>query len=230
MPSEQAFVREQRTIGKQVILPWSKAVEISLKSLRIRFGRSLITISGIVLAIAFLMSIRTNTAVIQNLKMIDDPEVSLMLQKKGIEVEAGSTAESEEQAKNLWLTALSLLVCFVGIVNAMLMSVTERFREIGTMKCLGALDTFIVKLFLLESSFQGMAGTVIGAVIGFLLAFVLGLYNYGTVVLGHFPIAEVIKAGLLSILIGSILSVVGAIYPAYRAAKMEPVEAMRTEV
>ena len=55
----------------------------------------------------------------------------------------------------------------------MLMSVTERFREIGTMKCLGALDTFIVKLFLLESTFQGLAGTSAGIVIGFALT--LGL-------------------------------------------------------
>ena len=48
-----------------------------------------------------------------------------------------------------------MLVAFVGVLNAMLMSVTERFREIGTMKCLGALNSFIVKLFLIESLFQG---------------------------------------------------------------------------
>ena len=51
----------------------------------------------------------------------------------------------------------------------MLMSVTERFREIGTMKCLGALDGFIVKLFLIESLFQGMAGTVMGVLLGLVL-------------------------------------------------------------
>jgi ABC-type antimicrobial peptide transport system permease subunit len=229
VPSER-ILGEQKKIGKQVILPWSKAVEISLKSLKIRFGRSLITISGIILAIAFLMTIWTNASITRTLKRIDDPEISLMLQKKGIEVEGGSEAEREEQAKNRWLAVLSLLVCAVGITNAMLMSVTERFREIGTMKCLGALDTFIVKLFLLESSFQGMAGTAIGAVIGLFLACLLALYNYGTVVITHFPLIETLKAGLLSIVIGSLLSVVGAIYPAYTAAKMEPVEAMRSEV
>ena len=46
---------------------------------------------------------------------------------------------------------MSLLVCTVGITNSMLMAVTERFKEIGTMKCLGALDSFVVVLFMLES-------------------------------------------------------------------------------
>jgi len=51
---------------------------------------------------------------------------------------------------------LSLLVCAVGIVNAQLMAVTERFREIGTMKCLGALDRFVLRLFILEAGMQGL--------------------------------------------------------------------------
>ncbi len=50
----------------------------------------------------------------------------------------------------IWLVVMSLLVCTVGITNSMLMAVTERFKEIGTMKCLGALDSFVVLLFLLE--------------------------------------------------------------------------------
>jgi putative ABC transport system permease protein len=50
-------------------------------------------------------------------------------------------------AKQRWIIILSLLVCVVGIVNAQLMAVTERFREIGTMKCLGALDRFVLRLF-----------------------------------------------------------------------------------
>ena len=56
----------------------------------------------------------------------------------------------------------------------MLMAVTERFQEIGTMKCLGALDRFVVRLFLLESGFQGLAGALIGALIGCLGSLLLG--------------------------------------------------------
>ena len=61
----------------------------------------------------------------------------------------------------------------------MLMAVTERFQEIGTMKCLGALDRFVVRLFLLESGFQGLAGALIGALIGCLGSLLLGLKDYG---------------------------------------------------
>ena len=57
---------------------------------------------------------------------------------------------------------MSLLVCFVGITNSMLMSVTERYKEIGTLKCLGALDNFIVKLFLIESGLLGFFGSLGG--------------------------------------------------------------------
>src|SRR5207245_11646074 len=77
-----------------------------------------------------------------------------------------ATEISNDRIQTRWLIGLALLVAFVGILNAMLMSVTERFREIGTMKCLGALDGFIIKLFLLESLFHGVIGTIVGIVLG----------------------------------------------------------------
>ena len=70
----------------------------------------------------------------------------------------------------------------------MLMAVTERFREIGTMKCLGALDGFVVRLFLLESGFQGFSGALIGALIGTLGAVLLGLKDYGLDLFFYFPL------------------------------------------
>ena len=229
MATQRVMDARQGKIGKQIVLPLSKAVEISVKSLKIRFGRSLITMSGIILAIAFLMSIGTSSAILEELKKADDTEINLLLQKKGIETGAGADTTAEEEAKNRWLITLSLLVCVVGIANAMLMSVTERFREIGTMKCLGALDSFIVKLFLLESAFQGTAGTILGVCLGFLLTVVINATSYGSVVFGHIPWLELVKSGGLAIAIGSLLSLVGGIIPAYRAAKMEPVDAMRLE-
>ena len=135
----------------------------------------------------------------------------------------------EERSKQAWLISLSLLVCVVGIANAMLMSVTERFREIGTMKCLGALDSFIIKLFLLESTFQGAAGTAVGIVLGLLLTLTLAFLDYGLFVFDYFPIAGILQSALAAIVSGTLLSLVGAMLPAYKAAKMEPVEAMRTD-
>ncbi|MFO8007415.1 MAG: FtsX-like permease family protein [Candidatus Brocadiia bacterium] len=148
-------------------------------------------------------------------------------------------AGQQVNMRGIWLVGLSLLVCVVGIANAMLMSVTERFREIGTMKCLGALDKFIVKLFLIESSLQGIAGSVAGAAIGLLLAFLRSLFAFHAtdpetgkgywLAVRYFPAAELLGWLLVALGTGVLLTVVAAIYPAIRAARMEPVQAMRVE-
>jgi ABC-type antimicrobial peptide transport system permease subunit len=147
--------------------------------------------------------------------------------------------EAKRDMRGVWLVTLSLMVCVVGITNAMLMSVTERFREIGTMKCLGALDKFVVKLFLIESSLQGVAGSLAGAVIGFALAFVRALFTFHVedletgesywLSLRFFPVLTALLWFAIALTVGVVLSVVAAIYPAIRAARMEPVQAMRTE-
>lgn len=224
--------------GREIVLPMSKAVEISFRSLKIRFGRSLITTSGVILAIAFLMSVWSNNEIVSSLRSADKSEINLLLQKNGIETgiteDGDASAEAigrlqEERSKQTWLISLSLLVCVVGIANAMLMSVTERFREIGTMKCLGALDTFIVKLFLLESTFQGLAGTSAGILIGFALTLGLALIDYGGYTFTYFPLVGIAESAGYALVVGTLLSLVGAMLPAYRAAKMEPVEAMRSD-
>src|SRR5688500_20236848 len=73
----------------------------------------------------------------------------------------------------LWLVCTSLVMCLVGVTNSMLMSVTERFREIGTIKCLGASDSFIVKVFFLEAVLLGVIGSFSGSLLGTLL---MGVY------------------------------------------------------
>lgn len=223
-------VRPDLEIEKQVNLPLSKAVEISFNSVKIRFGRSLITVSGIVLAIAFLMSIWVNTDIIDALKAANDSKIDLILQQKGIDTDPDSVAAMQERSKNNWLVVLSLLVCLVGITNAMLMSVTERFREIGTMKCMGALDGFIIKLFLLESSFMGTAGTLLGVGVGLILSVGLSSITYGSVIFSLVPWGSVLERAITATFIGFFLSLFGGIIPAYRAAKMEPVDAMALEV
>ncbi|MCY3871345.1 MAG: FtsX-like permease family protein [Gemmatimonadetes bacterium] len=220
----------QHELNTQISLPLSKAVEISFNSVKIRFGRSLITVSGIVLAIAFLMSIWAGNSIIDGLMAASDPKINLILQQKGVEIDPDSAAAMQQRSKDAWLVVLSLLVCLVGIANAMLMSVTERFREIGTMKCMGALDGFIIKLFILESTFMGTAGTIIGVIIGFLLTALLNMSSFGTVIFDHLPLTQILEDGGKAIVIGSVLSLIGGILPAYRAAKMEPVDAMSLEV
>src|SRR5205085_3164080 len=81
--------------------------------------------------------------------------------------------------RQLWLVSLSLVVCTVGIANSMLMSVTERFKEIGTMKCLGALDGFIVKLFFIESCLLGFLASLLGCLAGIMVISALHLITDG---------------------------------------------------
>ena len=224
--------------GREIVLPISKAIEISIRSLKIRFGRSLITTSGIILAIAFLMSVWSSNDIVGSLRDANKSDINLLLQKNGIattaEAAGTDTGESakraeEDRSKQTWLISLSLLVCVVGIANAMLMSVTERFREIGTMKCLGALDSFIIKLFLLESTFQGLAGTISGILIGLLMTVMLAMIDYGGFVIDYFPLVSILQSAVAAVVAGTVLSLFGAMLPAYKAAKMEPVEAMRLE-
>jgi putative ABC transport system permease protein len=124
---------------------------------------------------------------------------------------------------------LSLVVCVVGIVNAQLMAVTERFREIGTMKCLGALDRFILQLFFLEAGMQGLVGGGIGALAGAFFSLITATTSFGAGALIDVSWLNVAGSVLWATLVGFFLSLVGVFYPAIVAAKMQPVEAMRTE-
>ena len=146
---------------------------------------------------------------------------------RGVPVEPAEVAADRLQTR--WVIGLALLVAFVGILNAMLMSVTERFREIGTMKCLGALDSFIVKLFLLESLFQGVAGTAAGLIVGTAVSFISATISYGSAPFHHLLTGEIVLNLGITMVVGMLLSVGGAILPALQAARMEPIAAMRSK-
>ncbi|MCX5660522.1 MAG: FtsX-like permease family protein [Planctomycetota bacterium] len=109
------------------------------------------------------------------------------------------------------------------------MSVTERFREIGTMKCLGAQDGLVVELFLLESAFLGVFGALLGILLGVAVALLAAFMQYGAYGLGNFPVSGAVIVIGYSVLGGVLLSVVGAVYPAFAASRMRPVDALRVE-
>ncbi len=213
-------VPDKKGIQRQLKLPLKDAFHMSLRSIKIRFGRSAIVTSSIVLGIAFLMSILSSNAFVTGIIERGPEHLKIAFQQD----------LDELRTRQLWLVSLSLLVCVVGIINAMLMAVAERSREIGTMKCLGALDRFIVEIFLLESSLQGLAGSIIGVFVGILATLLSYLFRYKGLVWDIWPGFLLLKYSLFSILLGIVLSVIGAIYPAYVSAKMEPAEAIRREV
>ena len=128
-----------------------------------------------------------------------------------------------------WLIGLAFMVCVIGVANAMLMSVTERFTEIATMKCLGAMDKFIMMMFVFESAIQGLIGGVLGALLGLLLAWIRGVSEFGgNLVVGQVT-ATVVVSAILSLVVGILLAVFAAVGPAFAAARLAPMEAMRVD-
>ena len=132
--------------------------------------------------------------------------------------------------RNLWLIALSFMVCVVGVANAMLMSVTERFTEIATMKCLGAMDRFVMMMFVFEAVIQGAIGGVIGMLLGIILAVLRGAAEFGGLLFGAGgALGELVLGVLVSFVIGVLLAALAAIGPSWIAARLAPMEAMRVE-
>ena len=207
-------------VQRQIRLPLSKAVEIAFRNMRVRFGRTLITSGGVVLGIAFLTFVWSSQII-----------HAALAQYGSEELKAGLAVVGEEaKAQRIWLLTLSLLVSAVAITNAMLMAVTERYREIGTMKCLGAMDSFVVKMFLIESGFQGLVGSTLGCIIGALLAILTMALRHGGEVFSTFPTVAVLGYALFALVVGMLLAMASAIYPAYVAAKMVPADALRSEI
>jgi ABC-type lipoprotein release transport system permease subunit len=218
-PGSLERVPEQRAV------PWHIAFSVSWASLKRRLFRSMVTTSGVVLAIAFLTYMQVMNSITQALVNANETVLNVMLQQAGVDIYSADTTDR----MMVLLITLSLLACLVGIMNSMLMSVTERIKEIGTLKCLGALDSFIVKTYLIESSLQGVVGTVFGLVIGAAVAVGVATANYRIYVLHYFPYLGLVKALVISLFIGTLLSVGASILPAYMAARKEPVDAMRVE-
>ena len=208
-------------------LPFGRALEIAWNSMMVRLGRSLLVTSGIVLALAFLSYILFTDSLGRSVFANGSDELVDALQREGI-VEA--LDDEDARIETWWMVGIALLVSFVGILNAMVLSVTERYREIGTMKCLGARDTLVMKLFLLEGLFQGLVGTAGGIAIGAGLTLLEAAGIYGSAVWPLMPVGMLAGQLGLCIAAGTALAIAGALYPAWRAARMRPVEAMRSQV
>ena len=130
----------------------------------------------------------------------------------------------------LWLVGLSLLVCVVGVSNALLMSVTERFSEIATMKCLGALDASVMRVFVIEALIQGLVGGGLGLALGLSLALLRGVVEYGRLFAFASDSAGTVAAAAgLALGVGVLLAAVAAVFPAWIASRLAPMEAMRVE-
>ncbi|NLL84064.1 MAG: FtsX-like permease family protein [Lentisphaerae bacterium] len=337
-------------IGTQVKLPMGRAVQIAVQGIRIRLGRSMVTVSGVVLGIAFLMSNvagqlisdalsreRETRQIVTLMEALVRNEVGTAAGKtlavtvhgdlerterlfmervakmpfaavrvSGANIDRGVSAtpqnvaegaylllvlgqqqnipvdletlisgmnhvgvldavanrtyagqapragvkrdllfgkETQEQMERMrehaaqarfrtvWVAIISLLVTIISISNALLMSVTERIREIGTMKCLGALSAFIRRMFLIESAFIGFAGSLAGMVLGALIPLIIygWIFGFG-LMFGEISFVRFGVACLGCVVVGTLLAMIAAIYPANFAARMVPASALRSNV
>ena len=119
--------------------------------------------------------------------------------------------------QSIWLGVMSLLVSFVGIMDSMLMSVTERFREIGTMKCLGAPDDFVVTLFFVEATLTGILASAVGWIVGFVMSILQNTAN------GTPPTIPILTGLLLALgctFGGGLMTLIATVLPARQAAIM----------
>jgi putative ABC transport system permease protein len=134
-------------------------------------------------------------------------------------------AERTKQIFNIVLgsiAAISLLVGGIGIMNIMLASVTERTREIGIRRALGARRRDIITQFLVETVLLSGAGGILGVLLGVAIPFVVAhTAGMKTIITFWSPLLAFTISGLVGVIFG--------IYPAFRAAQMDPVEALRHE-
>jgi len=192
----------------------------------VRLSRSLITTATLALAIAFVAYIWSGYEILNSVWAQAEPALRERILASGHEMIEGQFGSSP---KDRWLAILSLIVCVVGIVNAQLMAVTERFREIGTFKCLGALNSFVVRIFVFEGIYQGLLGGVVGSVVGILVATLSLVLKLGWIAIRCWPLPGMVLTVLWGLLLAALLSLLGVIYPALVAARMEPAVALRTE-
>lgn len=119
------------------------------------------------------------------------------------------------------IAAISLVVGGIGIMNIMIVSVTERTREIGIRKAIGARKINILIQFLIESLIITLLGGITGIIIGCLGITIIGKLDL-------VPAVYSIKWILISLIVSLLIGVVFGLFPAYKAAKMDPIKALRT--
>ena len=203
------MTRRTQSLGSKIELPFSEAFWISLEQIRKRFVRTTVVIASIALGIAFMAYLQMTNVIF-----------SAYMRQEGTIIEAYQS----------WLVIVSLFVCCVGLVNSTLIATYERYREIGTMKCLGALDQHILKLFLIEAFLLGLSGGIFGFILGSAIATISSCSQLGLNALWRTPIMETLQLFGFTTILSVILSIISTAYPALKAARLNPVEALRYDV
>jgi hypothetical protein len=196
---------------EKVKLPFIEAILVSLGNMRMRFTKTVITTISITLGISFIAFLMMTSIIFR-----------VYTQTSGVNLPI--------ESYQYWLVSIALLVCIVSITNSMLIAVYERYREIGTMKVLGALDRHIMILFLLESAIMGFMGGILGFIVGGIGSIISGIIQVGFDPISDIQIHDWLSCFSFSISLAVCLGIFATLYPAYKAAKLNPVEALSFEL
>jgi putative ABC transport system permease protein len=135
---------------------------------------------------------------------------------------------------NMFLFAVGMIaitVAALGIINTMVMSILERYKEIGIMKAVGASDGDVKKIFLFESGAIGFLGGVLGLLLGWMVSMLINqIINYfmvkqGAPYMDYFSFRWWVVSG--AIVFSILISLAAGVYPTVRAARVDPVVALR---
>ena len=150
---------------------------------------------------------------------------------KSIKYRAANMNETAEESQQvsattnkqlIWIASISLLVGGIGVMNIMLVTVTERTKEIGLKKAIGAKKKAILFQFLTEAIVLTSIGGIAGVITGIGLAKLISILN-GT------PVSISIPAMILSVLFSMAIGIIFGLLPSYKAANLDPIEALRHE-
>jgi len=153
---------------------------------------------------------------------IDPDDEGFALETQDVFLNLYGSATSNIYIVTIGVAAISLVVGGIVVMNIMLVSVTERTKEIGIRKAIGARRNDILTQFLIEAVTVTAIGGLIGVGTGFGLAYVISA-------LIGFPLLVSVASAVLGVGVSSVVGIVSGLWPAWRAAKLDPIEALRAE-
>lgn len=152
----------------------------------------------------------------------DDADEGFSLETQDVFLDLYGKATSNIYIVTIGVAAISLVVGGIVVMNIMLVSVTERTKEIGIRKAIGARRKDILTQFLIEAVMVTAIGGAIGVGTGFGLAYIISA-------LIGFPLLMSIASAVLGVGVSSVVGIISGLWPAWRAAKLDPIEALRAE-
>ena len=179
-----------------------------------------------------------NPSLVNSVASLIDSEISGVTATTASTVAVASTLSGTLSTLFIVVGIVALIAGAFGVINTMMMSITERTREVGTLRAIGAQEGEVLKIFMSEAFVIGVLGAVAGVVIGVIVSIALpsitGSSAAGAV--GRFAGARLVSSLntsltpdniLLALGLGIVVGTLAGVYPAWRASKMDPVEALR---